>query len=426
MSGSALALVVGYGLVVSFWKLLHVLVFFYKPHRYRLGGKADRLQGSDGPRVSILLAAKDEQGNIGDCIRSVLSAEYTNFELIVVDDRSTDGTAAEMAEAAATDPRVQVLGITSLPAGWTGKMNAIRQGLNHATGSVVLIMDADTRHNPRTLGTALALMERKHIALLSLLPGFEHRGLLSRFVQPALGTLLMLCKPLRWVNSRKRTQLAMGWGGFLMIRRAALEAVGGLETVKDQFAADVALVRRVKQAARRIRILHGPDLVTTHLHTGPRDIIDGWSRLLRTTTGNRRLLLVGTLLGLWLLCMSAYPVTVAGVRELCRGQSGLTALCHGQIELEQLIEVKRHNAGVVLGFMGVMHLLLQVTLFGHFYRISGSNPLYALGHFPAILITGYLTVLALVRAHTTQMTWRGTNYQLGADGRAISRSVVGG
>jgi cellulose synthase/poly-beta-1,6-N-acetylglucosamine synthase-like glycosyltransferase len=420
----ALAILVGYGLVVSFWKLLHVLVFFYRPHRYFLGGKAARLQGNDGPRVSIILAAKDEQGNIGDCIRSVLSAEYTNFELIVVDDRSTDGTVAEIEQAAADNPRVRLLRVTDLPAGWTGKMNAVRQGLAVATGSIVLIMDADTRHNPRTLGTALALMERKHVALLSLLPRFDHRSFFSKLVQPAVGTLVMVWKPLPWVNSRKRKEIALGWGGFLMVRRDVLTAVGGVEAIKDRFAADIALVSRVKQARRRIRILHGPDLVATHLYTGPSAIINGWTRLLRITADNRRVLLIGTLLGLWLLCMSAYPMMVVGLRELCRGQFGLTALCHGRITLDQLIEVKQHNVGVALGLMGAMHLLLQITLFGRFYRMSGSNPLYALGHFPAILITGYLTVLALIRTRSMQMNWRGTNYQLGTDGHA-ARALEG-
>ena len=148
------------------------------------------------------------------------------------------------------------------------------------------------------------------------------------------------------------------------------------------------------------------------------EIVNGWTRLLRITADNRRLLLVGTLLALWPLCMSAYPILVVGLTELIRGQAGLSALCHGRVSLDELIEVKRHNLGVLLGGMAVVHLLAQITLFGRFYRISGTNPLYALGHLPAVLATGYLAVLALMRMHTRQMTWRGTSYQPSADGQA--------
>lgn len=398
MTVSALAILISYGLIVTFWKVLHLLLLFYKPHRYFLGHKARRLQGNDGPRVSIVLAAKDEEGNIGNCVRSVLSAEYINFELIVVDDRSRDGTGREILEAAAGDPRVRLLRIKELPDGWTGKMNAVRQGVNVATGAIYLIMDADTRHGPQTLGTALALLERKHIALLSLLPRFDHRSFFSKLVQPLVGTLILFWKPLPWVNSRKRQHVALGWGGFLMIRAAALHAVGGLECVKNRFAADIALVGRVKQAGRRIRVMHAPELIATHLYAGPRAIINGWTRLLRISADNRLSLLLGTLLAITPLCLSAYLAIGIGLAELARGT--------------------RHEFPLLLGGMGLMHLLFQMTLFGRFYRMSGSNPLYALGHLPAVLATGYLTALALIRSRSSQMTWRGTTYQLTADGGA--------
>src|SRR5262249_52559550 len=139
-----------------------------------LGKKSPRL--ADDPLVSILLAAKDEEGNIGPCVRSVLDNEYRNFELIVIDDRSTDRTAAEVEQAAAGDPRVRLLRVTELPAGWTGKMNAVRQGLAAARGELILIMDADTRHSPQTLGVALAYQKRRRLDLLSLLPRFDHCG----------------------------------------------------------------------------------------------------------------------------------------------------------------------------------------------------------------------------------------------------------
>src|SRR5262245_52931709 len=183
MSVPAMVVLIGYGLVVTAWKVLHLLLFLYKPRRFFLRATAARLQDGDGPLVSILLPARDEEKNIGPCVRSVLSSEYRNFELIVIDDRSTDGTAAEAEAAAGGDPRVRLLRVRELPAGWTGKMNAVRRGLAKARGELVLIMDADTRHVPQTLGAALALQQRRRVDLLSLLPRLDHPGLFSKLVQ---------------------------------------------------------------------------------------------------------------------------------------------------------------------------------------------------------------------------------------------------
>jgi cellulose synthase/poly-beta-1,6-N-acetylglucosamine synthase-like glycosyltransferase len=391
------AIVVLYGLIVAWWVLLHVLQFFYKPRRYFLGPRAPRLTSKKGPFLSIILAAKDEAENIGPCVRSVLDSEYKHFELIVIDDRSTDSTAREVEVASCGDPRLQLLRIRELPAGWTGKMNAVRQGLARARGDVVLIMDADTRHTPATLGTALAALDRKRSAMLSLLPRIEHRNFLSTIVQPMVGALVCVWKPLPWINSRKRKTMYFGWGGFLMVRREALDAVGGFEAVKDRFAADISLAGLLKKAGHRIRVLHGPELVSTYMYSTAGEIIRGWTRLLRITADNRPGKLALTLAGLAILCLSAYPMLGIGLASLA---------CAGSL-------------GATLGLMGLAHLGLQVWFLGRINRIGGSNPLFALGHLPAVLTTCYLAGLALVRCRSTQMNWRGTRYRLHSDGRAI-------
>ncbi|HXG12316.1 MAG TPA: glycosyltransferase family 2 protein [Gemmataceae bacterium] len=397
MSTSAFVLLVCYGVIVTVWKVLHVMLLFYKPKRFFLGAQAPRL--TDGPLVSILLAAKDEQGNVGDCIRSILAAEYKNFELIVIDDRSSDGTFAEAEQAAAGDPRVRLLRVRELPDGWTGKMNAVQQGLAVARGELLLLVDADSRHTPQTLGAALHVQKRRNLDLLSLLPRFDHHGLFSKLVQPLVGVVTFLWKPLPLVNSRHCRGVAMGWGGFLLLRRPALEAVGGFEAVRDRFAADIALVRLFKRSGRRVRLLHAPELVATSMYTSFPALVAGWSRILRITVDNRALLLVATLLLIWLFGLSAYAATGVGLVELIRG--------------------KGRPLRLLLGTMGVMHLVFQISCLGRIYRFSGTNPLYALGHLPALLFTAFLTVLALVRSRSSRMTWRGTSYRLSADGRAL-------
>jgi chlorobactene glucosyltransferase len=395
---SALVLLVVYGVVVTLWKVLHVLLLFYKPRRFFLRAGAAQRDPADGPLVSILLPAKDEEENIGDCIRSIRCAAYSHFELIVIDDRSSDRTAQEALRAAEDDPRVRLLQIHDRPEGWTGKMNAVRQALALARGELVLIVDADSRHAPETLGTAVAAQERRRLDLLSLLPRVAHSGFLSRLVQPLVGAIVFFWKPLPLVNSRKYTGTAFSWGGFLLLRRSALEGVGGFEVVHDRFAADIALTGLLKRAGYRIRLLHAPELVSSTWYTTAGRMIAGWTRILRITADNRPAYLVATLLALVFLGLSAYAAIGVGLAELLRSGRG---------ELPML-----------LGGMGIMHLIFQLGLLGRICRMGGTSPVYALGHLPAMLFAVFLVALTLVRSRSSQLAWRGTQYRLTSDGRA--------
>jgi GT2 family glycosyltransferase len=390
--------VILYGMVINAWKVLHILFFFYKEKRYFLRPGRPCVDETSQPLVSVLLPGRNEQGNIGDCIRSVLQSQYRNLELIVIDDRSTDGTAAEIAESIASESRARVLHVREIPAGWTGKMNAVRHGLAVARGDLVL--DADTRHRPDTLDLAVAVQQARRTALLSLLPRFEHRTLLSRIVQPLLGAVLFLWKPLMFVNSDRRKWAYIAWGGFLLFKRQALDWIGGIDAIRGCFAADIELARRFKTAGYRIRVYHAPDLISTHLYTSPAEVIAGWSRLIRLTAANRAFLPALTLAVIVGMGLSAYAAIAAGLVELVRGTGRAFPLS--------------------LGGMGVIHLLLQIAFLGRMYAVSGSKPRCALGHLPAMLITAYVMLTTLLRRRPQQLTWRDTTYQLTQDGRAAA------
>jgi uncharacterized membrane protein len=183
------------------------------------------------------------------------------------------------------------------------------------------------------------------------------------------------------------------------MRRATLEAVGGLEAVRDRFAADIALVRLFKRSGYRIRLLHAPELISTFMYNSFPELVAGWSRILRITVDNRILLLLATVLLIWIFGLSAYSAIAAGVVELIRG--------------------KGRQLPLLLGMMGLTHLVFQMLFLGRIYRFSGTRPIYALGHLPALGFTSLLTILAMIRCRSSSMSWRGTNYQLTSDGRAV-------
>ena len=132
------------------------------------------------PRVSVVIPARNEARDIEATVRSHLSASYPNFEVVVVDDRSTDGTGDVLASLRRGDSRLRVIFGGEPPSGWLGKPHALHQGAEAARGEVLLFADADVRYDSRTLSEAIAFLERGRLDFLALLPRLEARGSGSR------------------------------------------------------------------------------------------------------------------------------------------------------------------------------------------------------------------------------------------------------
>src|SRR5262249_28592137 len=148
------------------------------------------------PLVSAIIPAKDEEEKLADCLASVCRQTYPNLEILVVDDRSTDRTAAIAARFAAQDPRVRVLSICELPDGWTGKTHALHVASGAARGDWYWFIDADTRHEPESLSIVLEYARAQRAELASLLPEMRCETFWEKVVQPLEGIVLMRSYPL--------------------------------------------------------------------------------------------------------------------------------------------------------------------------------------------------------------------------------------
>ncbi|HEV8657176.1 MAG TPA: glycosyltransferase, partial [Thermoanaerobaculia bacterium] len=137
------------------------------------------------PFVSIIVPARDEERAIERTVRAMLAQDYSAFEVVVVDDRSTDSTGAILGRIAAEDARLIVVHGEESPAGWLGKPWALHQGSGRARGEMLLFVDADVHYAPRTLPTAVEQIEASGLAMLFLYPHFEMRGLWENAVMPA-------------------------------------------------------------------------------------------------------------------------------------------------------------------------------------------------------------------------------------------------
>jgi len=348
---------------------------------------------AEPPKVTILVAAKDEQDNIGPCLRSLLAQDYPNFEVIAVNDRSSDRTSEIIHEMAAAEPRLRVLDVTELPEGWAGKNNAMRCGIEAATGDYFCMTDADCRQkSTRTLSVAIQHAVDHQVDMLSVLPKLEMRGFWENVVQPVCSGIMVI-----WFNPRKVNspthQHAYANGAFMLIRREAYHQVGGHESVKLCLMEDMHMAARVKADRLRLKVVQNEDLYSVRMYTSFKQIVEGWCRIFFGTFGTKRRLRISAAV---LIVMGLLPYLIAAV--------GLSLWAAGS-----------GPAGLAAGVAGVAAAALQISVIGRFYKISRGRPglcwTYPLG-----CVVAMAALAKAYRKHRAGATvvWRDTAYNVGA------------
>ncbi|HEV7893352.1 MAG TPA: glycosyltransferase family 2 protein [Pyrinomonadaceae bacterium] len=237
------------------------------------------------PLVSVLVPARNEEHRIlRACLRSILAQDYDDFEVVAVNDRSTDSTLAILHSIAERDARLRVLDGTETPEGWLGKPHALRQALDNARGEWLLSTDADMLFHASALRTAVEYVSEKGCDALTFLPRFEALSFWERvFVPVWLWGGLILFPP--EIVNRLKSRMAVGVGGFFLIRRAALERAGGFESVRAEVLEDMRLAEVLKRSGARLHVLHAPALVSTRMYTNLSELWESsaknWFAILR-------------------------------------------------------------------------------------------------------------------------------------------------
>jgi hopene-associated glycosyltransferase HpnB len=207
------------------------------------------------PSVVAVIPARDEADMIGRSVGSLLRQDYLGrFSVIVVDDQSSDGTAA-VASAAAREAhgadRLRIVAGTGPPPGWTGKLSAMRRGLAEVEAGApapefVLFTDADIAYAPHVLSRLVAIARAKGSVLASLMVKLRCESAAERWLAPAFVFFFQMLYPFAWVNDPRRATAAAA-GGSMLVRREALHAAGGLEAVRGALIDDCALGALMKR-----------------------------------------------------------------------------------------------------------------------------------------------------------------------------------
>ncbi len=214
------------------------------------------------PAISVIMPAKDEKTHIEQSVRSVLASDYPKLELLLVDDRSQDGTLEIMRRLEAEDSRIEVISISELPAGWTGKTHAMFQAARQASGEMYLFTDADSVMRPDTLSRTVSYFLSEKLDMLSLLPSFTRRGFIEDAIYTHMALGIAFFYPLSEVNDQQKPA-GLASGCFIMMGAGMYEQIGTWERFKRELTEDVALSKAVKARGGKLCVLRAGDMICT-------------------------------------------------------------------------------------------------------------------------------------------------------------------
>ncbi len=334
-----------------------------------------------GPSISVLIPARNEESNIGPCVQSVLSQDYPSFEVIVLDDGSSDGTHRILSDIARTDGRLRIVRGEPLPAGWLGKNWACHQLSQMASGELLLFVDADTRLKPDGLCSTAGAMQDTKADHLSALPAEEVVSWGERFIVPVMHWSIFCFVPLVLAYVFRIPALSTSNGQFMCFTRTAYDKFGGHAAVRNSVVEDKAISRLVTQKRLKWRLLDGTGIVSCRMYRSSREASQGMIKNLFPFFGYNVPLFV--FVWVWLVVVFWQPIVA------------LILLALGIVQLD---------ANIVFGFVAIGMSLL---VWGIFYR-RFRFPLYLTVLYPVTqIVISSVAMASMMRSLRGTTSWKG-------------------
>ena len=259
-------------LIVLGWLISTTLTIIGLARRKCLSPKDESALMSVSPFVSVLVPARDEAHRVlSESIRSILAQDYARFEVIAVNDRSTDATGSILDYFAERDSRLRVIHSEELPDDWLGKPYAMQQALNAAQGEWILATDADMIFDRTALRTALGRVLEEKGDAITLIPRFEAISFWERVMIPTWMWVFLMFSVFYRIDNPKSPG-AVGIGGFFLIKRSILDRLGCYEVLKDEVMEDVRIAEMIKRSGARLLTAYAPGLVRTRMYTNFREM----------------------------------------------------------------------------------------------------------------------------------------------------------
>ncbi|MEO7101722.1 MAG: glycosyltransferase family 2 protein [Gemmatimonadaceae bacterium] len=341
------------------------------------------------PRVSVIVPARNESRNIAGCLRSILGSEYPEFEVVIVNDHSSDDTAQIARSVATKDQRLIVLENPELPLGWFGKQWACQTGANAATGDILIFMDADARASSDLVARSVNGMLRTDADFYSVLGRQEMVTFWERLLQMQIFTVLLTrFGGTEIVNRARSASAKIANGQYLMVRRSVYDEFGGHGLVRGYVAEDLMLAQRYFELGKKTVLVSGMSQLSTRMYTSLRELVGGWRKNLfaggrhSMPLGAKAAVLAPLLLPLPFL-MQLVPVTLLVVAIV--------------FNLHALLIWSSLSTGFTLLSWLVYYRMAQVP--------AGYALLYPVGAAVAL----YIALSAIIRGSSVE--WKGREYE---------------
>jgi chlorobactene glucosyltransferase len=344
---------------------------------------------ADGPRLSVIVPARNESRTVETVVRTVLASGYHDLELVVVDDRSTDDTAAIVERLALDDARLRLVRGAELPEGWYGKPWACVQGARAASGSLLLFTDADTRHTPELIPRAVSALLARRDGLVTVAPLQLCLSFWERVVMPQVWLLLGVRYHPSAVNRARRARDVIANGQFILTTRDAYEEIGTHEVVRHEVAEDLALAQAYHARGRRVFFVFAVDLMETRMYENLPHIVEGWSKNLYL--GGRRSFPDEPLL------RALVPLALAGV------------MIFWLAPIAALLLVLAGPAPDSLALPGALAVVFSAVFWMTVSADMRIPPLHGLAYPAGALVVLYIIARSTVRG-ARQVEWKGRVY----------------
>jgi len=376
-----------FGSIAFFWAFHGLRVAYGALHLPWIKDLA-RAEDADCPRISLLVAARDEEEKLPAALATLAAVDYPHLEIVAVDDRSQDSTGRILDEFAALYSQIRAVHVTALPAGWLGKPHALQKAYENSTGDWLLFTDADVRFAPDVLRRAITLVRKRNLDHLTLFGDVEMVGFWEKVLITFFGLAFHIATdPYRVSDPHSRAYV--GVGAFQLIKRSVYEACGTHRRLALEVIDDMKLGKLVKQAGCRTCVGIAQEAVVVRWHAGLGNLIRGVTKNFFAGLGYRLPFVIVAIIGMLLMNVAPFVGVIFG---------------HGWV---------RVLAGIAVAIALCFHAGVDLVM-----RVS---PLYALTHpLGAVLFSYMLLRSTVVTLWQGGVTWRGTFYPL----EELKRGVV--
>ena len=233
---------------------------------------------SDSKLVSILIPARNEADVIESTIKSIINQSYKNYELIILDDNSSDSTKAIIQKQAKLNSKIEFINGLSLPEGWLGKNWACHQLSEKAEGEYILFMDADTILDKFILEDSVIALQKEKIDLLSLVPGRDTKLIADHAMKKIISWFIVCWLPMKLAINLNAPFLSATFGQFMLFKKSSFNDIGGFEAIRDNPVDDFQLGRNIKKNLFKWMLFDAAFRITTRTYNTNKDLISGYSK----------------------------------------------------------------------------------------------------------------------------------------------------